>query len=113
MFLHLAEALGVSPHKLLADTLTQLRGGVITVREDVNLGDLRRMLTDRSCIIIRATREDFDMSQETLAVRLGWTRNMVANLESGRRTLTFADFVVITKAFNIEPEKLLRRILQW
>ena len=80
---------------------------------DVNLGELRRMLADRSCLILRATRKDLDMSQETLAGRLGWTRNMVANLEGGRRTLTFADFVVITKAFNIEPEKLLHRILRW
>ena len=38
---------------------------------------------------------------------------MVANVESGRRTLTFADFVVIARTFGIDPEKMLRRILCW
>lgn len=78
-----------------------------------NLGELRKILTNRVGIILRATREDLDISQEKLGEILGWTRNVVANLESGRRTLTFADFVVIARAFNIEPEKMLRRILLW
>lgn len=78
-----------------------------------SLGELRQMLASRVCIILRATRLDLDLSQDKLAAPLGWTRNMVANLESGRRTLTFADFVVIAKAFNIEPERMLRRILHW
>ena len=64
-------------------------------------------------IILKATRVDLDFSQEKLAGILGWTRNMVANLESGRRTLTFVDFVMIAKAFGIDPEKMLRRILSW
>lgn len=81
--------------------------------ETGNLGELRKMLTNRVCIILKATREDLDLSQEKLAGLLGWTRAMVANLENGRRTLTFADFVVIARAFNIDPEKMLRRIRDW
>lgn len=78
-----------------------------------NVGELRRILTNRVGIILRATREDLDLSQEKLAGILGWTRNMVANLESGRRRLTFVDFVLVARAFNIEPGKMLRRILDW
>lgn len=74
---------------------------------------LRRMLHNRTGIILRATRQDLDLSQYAVAAMLGWTRNMVANLESGRRTLSFADFVVIAKAYNIEPEKMLHRMLFW
>ena len=81
--------------------------------ETGNLGELRKILTDRVGIILKATRVDSDISQEKLAGILGWTRNMVANLESGRRTLTFADFVVVARAFNIDPERMLRRILDW
>lgn len=79
----------------------------------VSLHDLRRTLATRVCLILKATRLDLDMSQERLAESLGWTRAMVANLEYGRRTLTFADFVLIAKALNVEPEKLLLRILSW
>ena len=81
--------------------------------EKGSLGELRKMLANRVGIILRATRQDLDLSQEALAALLGWTRNMVANLEAGRRALTFADFVIIAKAFNIEPERMLRRILEW
>lgn len=78
-----------------------------------DLAKLRRTLHNRTSIILRATRQDLDLSQYAMAAMLGWTRNMVANLESGRRTLSFADFVVIAKAFNIEPEKMLHRMLYW
>ena len=81
--------------------------------EEMNLGEIRRTLADRVSTILKASREDSDVSQEKLAKQLGWTRNMIANLESGRRVVRFADFVVIAKALHIEPERLLRRILQW
>jgi transcriptional regulator with XRE-family HTH domain len=78
-----------------------------------NLGDLRRMLAGRVSTILRASRIDADVSQEALAVSVGWTRNMIANLEYGRRVIRFDDFVIIAKALDIEPERLLRRVLQW
>ena len=78
-----------------------------------NPGELRRVLADRVSTILRASREDSDVSQEKLATQLGWTRNTVANLECGRRAVGFVDFVVIARALHIDPERLLRRILQW
>jgi transcriptional regulator with XRE-family HTH domain len=44
---------------------------------------------------------------------LGWSRNVIANLETGRRSLTLSDFLLIASALNISPEILLQRILRW
>lgn len=35
------------------------------------------------------------------------------NVEYGRRALTFTDFVMFAKAFNMKPDRLLNRILNW
>ena len=73
----------------------------------------RAQLEGRIGTILKATREDSDISQKDLATRMGWTRNVIANLETGRRTACIVDFVMISRALQIEPERLLRRILQW
>ena len=73
----------------------------------------RANLAKRICIILKATREDAEMTQGEVADAMGWTRNMVANVEHGRRALTFADFVMFAKVFNMKPDRLLNRILSW
>jgi transcriptional regulator with XRE-family HTH domain len=77
------------------------------------MSEVRTRLEGRIVTILKASREDSDVSQRELAARMGWTRNMIANLETARRSTRFADFVLIAKALNIDPERLLRRILQW
>ncbi len=64
-------------------------------------------------VIVKASREDADVEQKELARRLGVTCNVIANLETGRRVMTVADFVMIARALNISAETLLRRVLQW
>ena len=71
------------------------------------------MLTVRVSVILKGSRQDLDISQEGLGRLLGWTRATVANLECGRRTLTFVDFVVIATVLKVEPDRLLRRVLLW
>jgi plasmid maintenance system antidote protein VapI len=66
-----------------------------------------------AAIVLTGTRNDLDVSQRELAARLGWTRNVIANLETGRRNLTLSDFLLIAGALNINPEILLQRILRW
>ncbi len=56
-----------------------------------------------AAIVLTATRNDLDVSQRELALRLGWSRNVIANLETGRRTLTLSDFLLIAGALNINP----------
>jgi transcriptional regulator with XRE-family HTH domain len=66
-----------------------------------------------TAIVLTGTRHEQDVSQQELANRLGWTRNMIANIESGRRSLRMSDFLLIARALNISPEILLQRILRW
>jgi DNA-binding XRE family transcriptional regulator len=63
--------------------------------------------------VISATRQDLDMTQEDLGGKLGWTRDAVSNLENGRRHIRVSDLIVIAKAFRMEPDALLKRILRW
>jgi transcriptional regulator with XRE-family HTH domain len=64
-------------------------------------------------VVLAGTRNDLDVSQKELAMRLGWTRSVVANLETGRRSTQLTDFILLAKALNIDPIVLLRRVLQW
>ena len=70
---------------------------------------LRRVIR----IVLKAAREDADISQTELAWRLEWTRNQVANLEGGRREIGLADFIMIARALRVDPDRMLQRILQW
>ena len=63
--------------------------------------------------VISATRQDFDMTQEQLAKAIGWTRDAVSNLETQRRHCKVSDLMRIAKAFGMEPDELLRRIMRW
>ena len=63
--------------------------------------------------MLKASREDSDVSQKELARRLQLTHNVIANIETGRRAVLMADFVVISRALLIDPGRLLQRILQW
>ena len=78
---------------------------------DVRAG--RDRLEARIRTVLKASREDCDLSQKELGRRLQLTRNQIANLESGRAVVRLADFVLIASALRIDPGKLLRRILQW
>ncbi len=64
-------------------------------------------------LVISALRHDLDLSQQTLADRLGWTRSVVANAECGRRYLRIGDLIMIAQALRMEPEVLTRKIVRW
>jgi transcriptional regulator with XRE-family HTH domain len=77
------------------------------------MNDEHKRLENVIRAVLKASREDSDVSQKELARRLQLTRNVIANIETGRRAVLMADFVTIAKALNIHPERLVRRILQW
>ena len=81
--------------------------------EGIGPSETRRMLAGRISTILKASRIDADVSQEKLATSLGWTRNMIANLESGRRAVQVVDFLLIAKALQLDPQRLLHRVIQW
>jgi transcriptional regulator with XRE-family HTH domain len=63
--------------------------------------------------VIRAARDDADVTQQELANRLGLTHRQVVNMEHGRRAIHASDLIMIARALNLDPEKLLRRIIRW
>ncbi len=73
----------------------------------------RRRLADRIRVVIRASRQQASLSQRELGKRSHLSQDQVANLESGRRAIRMVDFLMIANALNLDPEILLRRILQW
>jgi transcriptional regulator with XRE-family HTH domain len=56
---------------------------------------------------VRAARENQDLSQATLARRIGFTRSSVANLEAGRQRIALHLFVLIARALGVDPVILL------
>jgi DNA-binding XRE family transcriptional regulator len=77
------------------------------------LGKRRDRLERVIAIVLAGTRNDLDVSQRELAARLGWTRNVIANLETRRRSLSLCDFLFIASALSVNPEIVLQRILRW
>lgn len=63
--------------------------------------------------VLKASREDLDVSRAELANRLGWKPEQVAEFEIGRRIVRAADLILIARALKIEPDALLRRIVRW
>lgn len=66
-----------------------------------------------AALVISTLRRDLDVSQQELAVRIGWTRDAVANAERGRRHLRISDLIMIAQALGMEPEMLTRKIVRW
>ena len=82
--------------------------------EIASVADAERKRFERiSRIVLKVARSDMDVSQQELAKRLSWTRNQVANLETGRRGIGIADFIMIAKALRLDPCRLLNGVLRW
>jgi transcriptional regulator with XRE-family HTH domain len=76
--------------------------------------EAQRERWDRAVVaVLAATRRDKDMSQETLAERLGVSRDVIANIEAGRRRVEVSDLILIGRALDVDPEVLFRRVMRW
>jgi transcriptional regulator with XRE-family HTH domain len=74
----------------------------------------QRARWDRAIVAIwAASRRDSDLTQEQLAEKLGWTRNMVASVEAGRREVTATELIMFAAVVGVDPRTLLERILRW
>lgn len=56
---------------------------------------------------VRAARAKLRLRQDDLADEMGWTRNMVTNLESGSRRITLSDAVALCAALKVDLHELL------
>jgi transcriptional regulator with XRE-family HTH domain len=63
--------------------------------------------------VLRAYRDDADLTQEQLAARIGWTPRMVVNLESGRKAMQIRHVVRVVRALGIEPAAAFVQIGNW
>lgn len=63
--------------------------------------------------VIQVHRIIANMSQADVAKKLNATKKIVADFESGRSTVYFADVFMFAKAFEIPPGALFRRIMLW
>lgn len=60
--------------------------------------------------VLRAARDDSDVTQEELGRRMGWSKKQMWDLEHGRKTVTVAHFFMIARRLGIDPERLVRRV---
>jgi transcriptional regulator with XRE-family HTH domain len=63
--------------------------------------------------VIKASREDADMSRQELADRLGLTYSQIVNMENSRRAVGLIDFIMLADAIGVEPIALFERIARW
>jgi transcriptional regulator with XRE-family HTH domain len=63
--------------------------------------------------VIKASREDADLSRQELAERLELTYSQIVNIENGRRTVGLIDFILLAKAIGVDPVALFERVARW
>jgi transcriptional regulator with XRE-family HTH domain len=57
--------------------------------------------------LIREERDTQGLTQEDLATKTSLTRNMIANIETGRQQVSLYTFISIAKGLNLKFEDLL------
>jgi DNA-binding XRE family transcriptional regulator len=78
-----------------------------------SLDQQRRKWERVAAIVLTGTRREMNLSQQELANRVSWSRNMIANLESGRRSMRLSDLFLIAPALETTADLLMQRILHW
>lgn len=62
--------------------------------------------------VLVAARVAAGMSQRDLAAKLQWQQSMIGKIESATRNISVIEFVEIARALNIDPGKLLARVVK-
>jgi DNA-binding XRE family transcriptional regulator len=104
---------GVIPHIHRVSRTSLLAGNVYLPASDLlsalatKKTEAQRERWNRAVVaVLAATRRDKDVSQDSLAERLGVSRDVVANIEAGRRRVEVSDLILIGRALDVEPEVL-------
>lgn len=61
--------------------------------------------------VLREVREDADLTQEEVAKRLRLSRNIVANIENGRRPLHVAELIRLSIAVGVDPARIVSEMV--
>jgi transcriptional regulator with XRE-family HTH domain len=59
---------------------------------------------------ISSSRKKEGMSQQTAADQMGWSVDVMSNVEKGRREISVAEFIVLAEELGLSPETLFKRI---
>jgi len=73
----------------------------------------RRRWNNAAAVVLAATRSDSDKTQAELAKLVGVSRNVIANIESGRKRIELSDLIMICRALKVDSLMVLNRILLW
>jgi DNA-binding XRE family transcriptional regulator len=73
----------------------------------------RADLDDTVAAVWQATRRDADLSQEQCGDLLGLSRDVIGNIETGRRSASIAELIQFARAIKMDPELLFKRIVRW
>jgi transcriptional regulator with XRE-family HTH domain len=73
----------------------------------------RERLNRAIVTMIRAARDDADMTQAELAAAIGLPYRAVVNMEHQRRIIEASDLIMIARALKLNPATLLERVLSW
>ena len=60
--------------------------------------------------VIKARRDDLDISQEELAERAKLHRTYVGGIEQGRRNLSLLNIIKLSEALDLAPEDIFRQM---
>jgi transcriptional regulator with XRE-family HTH domain len=63
--------------------------------------------------VVKASREDADLSRAELGKRLGLTYSQIVNIENGRRAVGLADFLMLADALEVDSVSLFERVARW
>jgi transcriptional regulator with XRE-family HTH domain len=69
---------------------------------------LHRAMVD----VLRDVRIEQGLSQETLSERLGEVHNYINVIENKQHGVSFTEFVAIAEALDVDPVRLMRRVLK-
>jgi len=69
---------------------------------------------DRAVAVgIKLGRVGRELSQDQVAQLMGWSPDVISNIEKNRRTVTLSELIVLAEAMGEDPAQILQRILQW
>ena len=62
--------------------------------------------------LLRDLREKRDLTQASVAARLGKPQSFVAKYEGGERRLSAIEFIDVVRALDLEPSAAMRQLLK-
>lgn len=76
----------------------------------MNTNDRSKAINILLGIELRKAREEFNLSQEYVAQKLGKTKQSISLYEQGKRSLNFADFFKYCEMFGFDSNAILSTI---